>query len=143
MKKLRNAIYIGTALIFLLVGTNVFAGERYHKNSTVILLTGAKAFKNKQNNHQKKMNQRYKQRKKRYQEFQKRNRRHRHAQTYKYKKRGKRYHYSRHYNWNQWKRERNMIPKRYQGGHYHSDKGFLMFSFCDPDNDFCFSISLD
>ena len=64
-----------------------------------------------------------------------------HGHSYRYTHHGRHYTYLRHYRWNEWNRIRN--DRRYHNGHYHSDNGYLMFSFCDPDNGLCFSISLD
>ena len=156
------------ATIFFMVGFSsyAYAGSR-HENAAMIILAAGKN-QQKQNNHQrqmrKKKNQRqYREREinDRHQRYNRRGNRHNyrrnlnrgyygepmhrygtnHGHAYRYKHNGKHYNYSRHRTWKKWRTERRQ--PRYERGHYHHDNGFLMFSYCNDDDNLCFSISLD
>jgi hypothetical protein len=165
MKKLGIIL---TTVIFLLVGfgTGAYAGPQKDAVAIIILAAGKN---NQQNNHQrqmrKKKNQRqYRERevRDRHQRYNRRGNRHdyrrdhnnrgyygepmhrygtNHGHAYRYKHNGKHYNYSRHRTWKKWRTER--LQPRYERGHYHRSNGFLMFSYCNDDNNLCFSISLD
>ena len=120
MKKLLITL---TVLIFTLSSISAFAGQQYERRN---------------NNLYKKhrQGQQYDSR-----DFRKPQYNSHHGPNYHYTHRHKNYKYYRHYHWDQWNKIRH--DRRYRDGHYHSDNGYLMFSFCDPNNGLCFSISLD
>jgi hypothetical protein len=169
MKILRITLVSIMATIFFMVGFSsyAYAGSRYEKASLIFLAAGKK--KNQQNNHQRQMREKKNQRQyrereinDRHQRYNRRGNRHdyrrdhnnrgyygepmhrygtNHGHAYRYKHNGKHYNYSRHRTWKKWRTER--LQPRYKRGHYHHSNGFLMFSYCNDDNNLCFSISLD